>query len=109
PHRLCISKARERQRQLDSNQLEDAGKQPFGNRVNLIERGKTHLDVELSKLGLPIRAQILVAKTSSDLKIFIQAGNHAQLFEQLRRLRQCKELSRLHARGNDVISRALGR
>ncbi len=74
----------------------------------MIERGETHLHVELRKLRLAVGAQVFIAETTSNLKVFIQTGNHAQLLEQLWRLRQGEKLTRLHARGNDVVARAFG-
>jgi hypothetical protein len=75
----------------------------------LIERRKAHLDVELRELRLSIGAQIFVAKTVGDLKVLIEAADHAQLFEELRRLWQCKKLSGLNARRDDVVARAFRR
>ena len=77
--------------------------------INLIGIGKTQLDVQLRELGLAISTQVFIAKATSDLKILIEPGNHAELFEELRRLRQRKELSWLHSSGHDVVARALGR
>src|SRR5208282_6714132 len=44
-----------------------------------------------------------------DLEIFVEAGDHQDLLEQLRGLRQGVEHSRLHAAGDEVIARAFGR
>jgi hypothetical protein len=43
---------------------------------------------------LPVGAQIFVAKTFCDLKIFFHACDHEQLFVLLRRLRQRVKSSR---------------
>src|SRR6185369_3084179 len=80
----------------------------FDQVVDLIECRKAHLDVEVCKLRLAISAQIFIAKTVCDLEVLIHATDHAQLFEELGRLRQCKKLSRKNARRNDVIARAFG-
>ena len=63
----------------------------------------------MRKLRLAIGAQVFVAKAARDLVVLVEAGNHANLFEDLRRLRQRKKLSRLHARRHDVVARAFGR
>jgi hypothetical protein len=94
--------------QFNVNQTKNARKQSLDQTVNLIGRGKTHFHVELGKLRLPIGAQVLIAKTTCDLVVLIQPGNHADLFEDLGRLWQREKFSWLHARGHDVIARALG-
>src|SRR6185503_6692372 len=78
-------------------------------RVDLIECGKAHLDVELRKLRLAIGAQVFITKAVRDLEVLIHTADHAQLFEELRRLRQRKKLSRKNARWNDVVARAFRR
>src|SRR4030095_10322753 len=65
--------------------------------------------IQLGKLRLSVSAQILIAKTTGDLVVLIQPRNHTALFEDLERLRQREKSSWLHARGYDVIARALGR
>ena len=47
-----------------------------------------HLEVELGELGLAIRAQVLVAEAARDLEVTLEAADHEQLLEELRRLRQ---------------------
>ena len=59
--------------------------------------------------ALPQSPQIFITKTAGDLVVLIQSRNHANLFQNLRRLRQREKLSRLYARGHDVIARAFGR
>ena len=89
--------------------LKTDANRPSIKRVDLIERRKAHLDVELRKLRLAIGAQIFVTKTVRDLKVLIETADHAQLFEELRRLRQREKLSRENTRRHDVIARAFGR
>src|SRR4030095_4239585 len=91
-YRISIAETWKGQRQLNIDQLEDARKHSLSHGINLFERGEAHLDVELRKFRLAVGAQILVAKTTRDLKILVESGNHAELFEQLRRLRQRKKL-----------------
>jgi hypothetical protein len=50
--------------------------------------------IDLGELGLAVGAQVLVAEAAHDLVVAVEAGNHQQLFEQLRRLRQGVELAR---------------
>src|SRR6202035_3605886 len=68
-----------------------------------------HLDIDLAELGLPIRAQVLVAEASRDLVVAIEAADHQDLLQQLRRLRQRVELAGVNAARNQVIARAFGR
>ncbi len=49
---------------------------------------EAHLDVELGELRLPVGAEVLVAVAARDLEVALQAADHQQLLEQLRRLRQ---------------------
>src|SRR4030095_15031757 len=101
PHYFCISQTREWDRQGDIDQLKHPGKQTFNQVVDLVERSKAHLNVELFELRLTIRAEIFVTKTVCDLEVLIQSRDHAQLFEELRRLRQCKELPGLDTSRHD--------
>jgi hypothetical protein len=58
---------------------------------------------------LAIGAQIFVAEAASDLEVAVEAGDHQDLFEDLRRLRQRVEFAGMHAAGNQKIARAFGR
>ena len=72
--------------------------------------GKTHFQIELVKFaGRAIGARILVAEAGGDLEITVEAGNHDQLFELLRRLRQRVEFPRMKPRRHKIVARALGR
>src|SRR5690606_24174714 len=67
------------------------------------------LDVELRELGLPVRTQILVAETTRDLVVAVEAGHHQDLLQELRRLRQREEVAGLRAARHEVVARALRR
>ncbi len=71
--------------------------------VGIDERG---LDIDLGELGLAIGAQILVAEAARDLVVAVHAGNHQQLLEQLRRLRQREEVPRLGPARHQIVARA---
>ena len=64
-----------------------------------------HLEVELGELGLAVGAQVLVAEAAGDLVVALEAADHQQLLEQLRRLRQRVERAGLDPR-RDEDSRA---
>ena len=51
------------------------------------------LDVELGEFGLAVGAQVLIAEAAHDLVVAIEARDHQQLFEDLRRLRQREEFA----------------
>ena len=52
-----------------------------------------HLDVDLRELGLAVGAQVLVAEAARDLEVAVEARDHQDLLEELRRLRQRVELA----------------
>src|SRR5580704_5465299 len=76
---------------------------------NILLAGKRHFQIELRELRLAVGAKILVAEAAHDLKIAVHAGNHQDLFEDLRRLRQRVELPLMHAARDEIIARAFGR
>ena len=45
---------------------------------------KRGFDINLGKLGLPIRAQVFVPETPCNLVVAIKAGHHQKLLEKLR-------------------------
>src|SRR5580698_10023738 len=47
-----------------------------------------HFQIDLCELRLPVRAEIFVAEAAHNLKIFLEAAHHKDLFKDLRRLRQ---------------------
>ena len=69
---------------------------------SLDERG---LDIELGEFRLAVGAQVFVAEAFGDLEVAVEAGDHQQLLEQLRRLRQREELA-VDERGTAPDSRA---
>ncbi len=87
----------------------DALEQTFDERVNVFAFNEAHFDVQLRELGLTIGAQILVAITARELKIFLHARDHENLFELLRRLRQRIERPRLATIRHEKFARTFGR
>src|ERR1700722_11509120 len=75
---------------------------------NVLLAREGHLQVELRKLELAVRAKVFVAEATHDLEIAVHAGNHQDLFEDLRRLRQRVKLSVVYAAGNQAIAGAFG-
>ena len=64
-------------------------------------------DINLGEFGLAVSAQVFVTEALGDLVVAVVAGHHQELFEQLRRLGQRKELAVMHAARHEVIARAL--
>ena len=63
-------------------------------------------NIDLSEFRLTVGTQVLVAETLGDLIIAIHACNHQNLLEQLRRLRQREEMTRVSAAGHQVVTGA---
>jgi len=89
--------------------LERRGQKSFDHFPHALGLGIGHFQIDLGEFGLAIGAQVFVAEAAHDLEVAVEAGDHQYLFEQLRRLRQGIERSRLHAAGDEIIARALGR
>src|SRR3954466_1822089 len=89
--------------------FERSGEKAFHHFKYALLLRETHLQIDLSKLRLAVSTQIFVAEAAHDLKIFIEAADHQYLLEQLRRLRQCIELSRMHTAGHQIIAGAFWR
>ena len=70
---------------------------------------KGQLHIELRKLRLPVRPQVLVPEATRNLVIAVHAGHHQQLFKQLRRLRQGEEFPRVDPAWHQVVTRAFRR
>ena len=109
-HRVGIRHHRERLRQLDAQHLVEHGADHvFHHRADLGLVEERRLDVDLRELGLAVGAQVLVAEALDDLVVAVEARDHQQLLEELRRLRQREELARMHARRHQVVARAFRR
>ena len=81
----------------------------LGEQDDVVLVDESHLDVELSELGLAIGAEILVAVATCDLVVALDAADHEELLEQLRALRQCVEATGLKARRHQEVTGTLGR
>ena len=109
-HRLRVRHAPERPRHLDADHAERGGQRAFDHaRRPVSGRGERHLEVDLRELELPVGAQVLVAEAARDLHVAVHPGNHQDLLEDLRRLRQREELAGMHAARHEEVARALRR
>ena len=71
---------------------------------------EAHLEIELIELaGRAVGAAVLVAEAGRDLEIAVEARDHQQLLELLRRLRQRVELAGMQPARHQEVARALGR
>ena len=90
--------------------LEDLRHQPLDRLEDILLLDEAHLDVELVELARrAVGAGVLVAEAGRDLEVAVEAGDHQQLLELLRRLGKGVELARVEAGGDDEVAGALGR
>ena len=108
-HGLGVRHAVDRRRDLDVDQAPQRDQHLLGDRDDVVLLDEAHLDVELGELGLPVGAEVLVAVAACDLVVPLEAGDHEELLEQLRRLRQRVPAARRQARGHEEVASALGR
>ena len=89
--------------------LEHAGQHRLDRREHVVLRHEAHLEIELVEFaGRAVGARVLVAEAGRDLEIAVEARDHDQLLEHLRRLRERVELARVHPARHQIIARALG-
>src|SRR5438876_5058675 len=95
-------------RALRTELLEHAVEDRLDRREHVLLGDERHLEVELVELARrPIGAAVLVTEARGDLEVAIEPGDHEELLELLRRLRQRVELPRVDTAGHDVVARAL--
>src|SRR6266508_1458521 len=106
---LVPGESRERNLELDADRLApDVTDHALHQVEEELAVRKCHLDVELGDLLDPVRAQVFIPEAACDLVVAIEAGDHEQLLEDLRRLRQREEAARLQPARHDEVARALG-
>ncbi len=109
-HRLAVREPWERRGDVAPERaLHHVAHQVFVERQDVVFVHERHLDVELGEVGLPVGPQVLVAEAARDLEVAIDTRHHQHLLEELGRLRQGVEATRLLPGRDDVIARALGR
>ena len=112
PHRVRIGDARELLRHaLAAAELEEQLAQHRLDRLeHVLLLDEAHLDVELVELaGRAVGAGVLVAEAGRDLEVAVEARDHDELLELLRRLRQGVELAGMQPRRHQKVARALRR
>ena len=108
--RVLIGQHRERdlkERALRDGDARDLDRHRFdeGHDGRLVD--EAHLEVELGEFELAVAAQVLVSIAAGDLHVAVDAGDHQQLLELLRALRQRVDHARLEATRYDEVARAL--
>ena len=99
-----------RDRRAAAEFLEDAVQHRLDRGKHVLLRHEGHFEIELVELaGRAVGAARLVAKARRDLEIAVEPGDHQQLLELLRRLRQRVELTRMQPARHVIGPRALGR
>ena len=88
-HRVAPGDPRHRSRHLVAGELPpQRGDDLLRQRDDVVLVDERHLDVQLGELRLPVGAEVLVPVAAGDLVVPLHPGDHQQLLEQLRRLRQ---------------------
>ena len=110
-HRVVVARcagtaAAARSRPTRLERADDGGLHHVEHVLALDER---HLEVELAELELPVGAEVLVTPARRDLVVAVEPADHAELLEELRRLREREELPGLQPDRDEEVARALGR
>ena len=109
-NRLGVRHAAERPRESSTPiSSKRGGERALDDLEDQFRRGERHLEVDLRELELPVGAQRLVAEAAGDLHVAVEARDHQDLLEELRRLRQRVELARMHAARHQEVARAFRR
>ena len=107
--RVVVADARERQLELRAaHALEHVRDQALVHGQDVLDLDERHLDVELGEIRLAVGALVLVTEATGDLVVALEAADHQELLEELRRLGQRVERAGLAARGHEEVTRALG-
>ena len=90
--------------------LEHARQHRLDRIEHVVLRDEAHFEIELVEFARDaVGARVLVAEAGRDLEIAVEAGDHHQLLEHLRRLRKRVELARVDPARDQIIARAFGR
>ena len=109
-HGFAIAHDRKGIGQIDINRfLEDRTNHAFKDGANFGFPEEGRFAVNLRELRLTVGAQVFVAKALGDLVVAVKSRHHQHLLEQLRRLRQRKELPVMHPRRHQVVTRTFRR
>ena len=107
-HRVGVGHLLEGRLEVDADELPDLLDDRLAELEHVGLLDEAHLDVELGELGLAVGAEVLVAVAARDLVVALHAGDHEQLLEQLRALRQGVPGARSEPRRDEEVTRTLG-
>ncbi len=106
-HGVVVGDAREGRGQGDAGGGEGGGHELLDDGEDGFPAREAHLQIDLGELKLAVGALVLVAEAAGDLEVAVEAGDHEDLLEDLRRLREGVELAGMDAAGDQKIARAL--
>ena len=87
-HGVGVGHARDRRGDLVADELPQLDQDFLGELDDVLLVHEGHLDVQLGKFRLAVSSEVLIAVAARNLVVALHAGDHEQLLEQLRRLRQ---------------------
>src|SRR3546814_20245153 len=77
---------------------------------DVILRDEAHFEIKLVEFARrTIGTGVFVTKARRDLEIAIEARNHKELLEHMRRLRQRVDFTRMNVAGHTIVTRTLRR
>src|SRR5690606_20194184 len=108
-HGDVVGNSRERCCELHAERLpENVGHETLNCREDVLLVHEAHFNIYLSVFRLPVATGVLVAEAVGKLEIFVEAGDHQNLLEKLRTLRQSVKIAGVNSRRNKEVARTLG-
>ena len=89
--------------------LEDRADEFFHQGADFVHVEEGRFNIDLREFRLTVGAKVFVAEALDDLIVAVEAGDHQELLEELRRLRQGEETAVLNAGRNEVVAGAFRR
>src|SRR6266851_4354550 len=103
-HRFRVRHAAEWRGDITADLSEDLMHQRLDELEDRLRPRKRYLNIDLRKLRLAIGSQVFVAEAAHNLEVAIGAGDHQDLLEDLRRLRQRVKLAGVNPARNEIIA-----
>ena len=106
-HGVVVGHAGDGRGQLVVDERPHLTQHVLGDGDDIVLLDEAHLHVELSELGLAVGAEVLIAVAAGDLVVALHAGDHEELLEQLRTLRQGVPGARCQSSRDQEVAGAL--